>query len=400
MEPEDYDRLLADLRPRPTSEVVGLEAALGRRTAHEVRAPQSVPRVPTSAMDGFALDAAALAAARSGGEVSVVGDIAAGRPYVVLEQGTAVRVMTGAHVPSGAEAVVPVEFTDAQPAGGVPSTIRIADLPADLPSGWNIRRVGEDVGAGTVVLAPGDLITDAGTGLLAMLGIAAVDVTRPLHVGLIVTGDELGAPDAVVADASAQSPAALILNSNLPMLEAAIASAGASAHTRVCGDDPEAFLQVLEELSADTDLVITTGGISQGAYEVVRSALEGAHSTFGRVAMRPGGPQGHGRYRGTPLLHFPGTPAAAHVSFHLFARTLLGAGPLANRWRKAVAAGDDLSGHPRGVSLRPGVFTPNGEVEAMPRSRLHDFARADAIIRVPRAPAAFRPGDVVDILPC
>lgn len=400
MEPEDYDRLLAELAPDLPSEVVTLATAAGRRCAHEVSARHPVPRFPTSAMDGFALDAAALAAARAGEEVSVVGDVPAGHPAPGLEPGTALRVMTGAHVPDSAEAVVPVECTDAEPTGTAPAAIRISDLPQGIGRGWNIRAIGEDTAVGDVILSAGDPITDAGIGTLAMLGIGALDVIRPLEVGLIVTGDELRAGQSVAADEQAANPAGLIHNSNLPMLAAAIRGLGGIAHTRVCDDDPTRFEALLAELAERTDLIITTGGISQGAYEVVRTALEGSHSTFGRVAMKPGGPQGHGRFRGTPLLHFPGTPAAAHLSFHLFARTFFEGRALSQRWRRTVLTGRDLAGHRRGVTLLPGRFTSTGEVEAAGRARLPDFARAEAIIRVPPAPATVRVGDIVEVLCC
>ncbi|WP_309131786.1 molybdopterin molybdotransferase MoeA [Brevibacterium sp.] len=398
MEPEDYDRLLAELASSVHSEVVTLETAAGRRCAHDVSARQPVPRFPTSAMDGFALDATALRAAQAGEDVRVGGDVPAGHPAPGLVPGSALRVMTGAHVPDGAEVVIPVEFTDADPTGEPPATIRVSDLPETAGHGWNIRAIGEDTNVGDLILGAGDRITDAGVGTLAMLGISALDVIRPLEVGLIVTGDELRPEQFVTADEQAENPAALIHNSNLPMLATAVRESGGIAHPRVCDDDPERFSRLLEELAGQVDLIITTGGISQGAYEVVRTALEGSHSTFGRVAMRPGGPQGHGRFHGTPLLHFPGTPAAAYLSFHLFARTFFDGRALAERWRKAVFTGADLIGHRRGVSLLPGRYTSTGEIEAAEWARLRDFARAEAIIRVPAAPGRVQAGDVIEVL--
>nr|WP_232488152.1 molybdopterin-binding protein [Brevibacterium antiquum] len=225
------------------------------------------------------------------------------------------------------------------------------------------------------------------------MGRETVSVLRPLTIGLIVTGDEL-------RTGLTTSVQPFIHNSNLPMLSSAITAAGAIPVDRSCGDDPDAFLQIIDELSGRVDLIITTGGISAGAFEVVRQALSGDHSSFLRLALRPGGPQGYGRCGDVPLLHFPGTPTGAFLSFHLFARSLLEARPLGSRWQKAVYAGPDIIGHNKAVSLLPGRFTTAGDVEALDRSRLRDFAGADVIIRAPRAPGTIRTGDIIAVLDC
>nr|WP_252199692.1 molybdopterin-binding protein [Brevibacterium sp. RIT 803] len=225
------------------------------------------------------------------------------------------------------------------------------------------------------------------------MGRETVSVLRPLTVGLIVTGDEL-------RTGLTTSVHPFINNSNLPMLSSAITAAGAIPVERTCGDDPDAFRQIIDELDACVDLIITTGGISAGAFEVVRQALSGEHSSFLRLALRPGGPQGYGRCGDVPLLHFPGTPTGAFLSFHLFARSLLEARPLGSRWKKGVYAGPDISGHNKAVSLLPGRFTTAGDVDVLDRSRLRDFAGADVIIRAPRAPGTIRTGDIISVLDC
>ncbi|EKU49594.1 MULTISPECIES: molybdopterin molybdotransferase MoeA [Brevibacterium] len=388
MEPEDYSRLIA--RDLPASaETVPLAEAVGRILARDVPAPAPIPGFATSAMDGFALDAPALDRARTGEPVPVAGDIPAGHAPVPIPSGCAVRVMTGAEVPDSAAAVVPVELTDAERTGVVPASITVTGLPDPVVPGWNIRDVGEDTAAGDVVVLGGQRLGAAGIGTLAMLGIEAVDVARPLRVGLVVTGDELqpgeGAPR--------------IPNSNLPMLASALGSHGFTVLPATSSDDPVEFLAVLDDLLPEVDLVITTGGISAGAYEVVRAALEGECSEFLRVGQRPGGPQGHGERAGTPLLHFPGTPAGAYLSFHLFALPLLTGTVLAQRWRRGLYEGPALQGHRRGVSLVPATIAVDGRVVPAARARLRDFAGADAILRVPAAPGGIADGDGVDILP-
>lgn len=393
MEPEEYSRLTISLAPNRTVETIPTVSAIDRRAAEDVIADVPIPAFATSAMDGFALDEPALRSARAGAEVTVTGDIPAGALPVDITPGTAVRVMTGAQVPVTAEVVLPVEFTDAAATGPAPDLIRVSALPQEIHAGWNIRAVGEDTLVGDTVIRGGMTIGSAGVGTLAMLGLETTSVQRSLRVGLIVTGDELR-----TTPADPTQP--FIHNSNLPMLSSAITTAGAVPIERSCGDAPDAFLQIVDELAGFADLIITTGGISAGAFEVVRQALDGDHSTFLRLAQRPGRPQGYGRWGDVPLLHFPGTPVGAFLSFHLFARSVLEARPLTARWKKAVYAGPDTVGHSRALVLLPGRFTAAGEVESLKRSRLRDFSGADVIIRVPRGTGTVRAGDIISVLDC
>ncbi|MDN5806133.1 MAG: molybdopterin molybdotransferase MoeA [Brevibacterium sp.] len=393
MDPEDYCELIISAALSRTVETIPTVSAIGRIASNDVIAGVPIPAFVTSAMDGFALDEMALRRARAGAEVAMSGDVPAGALPVEITPGTAVRVMTGAQVPTTAEVVVPVEFTDAGRTGPAPERIRVSSLPDGLRAGWNIRSVGEDTLIGDTVMRAGETISAAGVGTLAMMGHETISVQRPLRIGLIVTGDELRAD-------LADSGQPFIHNSNLPMLSSAVTKVGASPVERSCGDDPAAFRRILDELADSVDLIITTGGISAGAFEVVRQALGGDHSTFLRLALRPGGPQGYGRCADTPLLHFPGTPTGAFLSFHLFARSLIDARALGSRWKKAVYAGPEIIGHTKAVSLAPGRFNPAGDVEPTDRSRLRDFADADVIIRVPRAPGTMRTGDIIAVLDC
>ena len=393
MEPEEYCRLIISSAPPRTVETIPTATAIDRIAAADVIADAPIPAFATAAMDGFAFDESALDSSRSGAEVALSGDIPAGALPVDIAPSTAVRVMTGAQVPSSAVVVVPVELTDAEATGPAPDRVRVPSLPTGLQSGWNIRAVGEDTQVGDTVIRSGETINSAGVGTLAMMGLENVSVLRPLTIGLIVTGDEL-------RTGLTTSLQPFINNSNLPMLRSAITAAGAIPVERSCGDDPEAFRQIIDELAACVDLIITTGGISAGAFEVVRQALSGDHSSFLRLALRPGGPQGYGRCGDVPLLHFPGTPTGAFLSFHLFARSLLEARPLGSRWKKAVYAGPDIIGHNKAVSLLPGRFTTAGDVDVSDRSRLRDFAGADVIIRAPRAPGTIRTGNIISVLDC
>lgn len=393
MDPEDYSELIADLAPAPRTETVAVPEAIGRTTSADVIAHSPVPSFATSAMDGFALDRSAVQAAREGQPIRVVGDTPAGYAAVPLLTGTAVRVMTGAPVPDGAEAVIPVELTDASPTGDVPQSIRISSLAEDVGPGWNIRGVGEDIAVGDAVIPAGSRLTAAGVGTLAMLGITELEVEAAPRVGIIVTGDEL-------RSSGTEAAGPLILNSNLPMLASALRRLGAEPVEATCGDDPRVLRGILGEMAGTVDLVITTGGISAGAFEVVRQAVEGEHSSFLRLGMRPGSPQGHGRFEGLPLLHLPGTPQGAFVAFHLFASSLLSRRTLRTRWKKGIFAGPEITMHRKAITVRAGSFTDTGEIRAVPRPRLAGFSGADAIVRIARGPGQVSPGQVIDYLEC
>ncbi|MGC2939740.1 MULTISPECIES: molybdopterin molybdotransferase MoeA [unclassified Brevibacterium] len=405
MDPEDYSELIAGSAPVPHTEVVPAKFAAGRTIGTDITAPRSVPAFAASAMDGFALDSQALNAARHGEAIRVVGDTPAGHDRVALQPGCGVRVMTGAPVPTGTEAVIPVELTDALQTGPPPEAIRIDSLPEAVRPGWNIRSVGEDISRGETVMPAGARITSAGVGTLAMLGITEIEATRRPRIGVIVTGDEIRSPDHA-ADTGTEAVGPQIFNSNLPMLAAAVRDLGAEAIEATCSDDPGQLRGVLTALETEADLVVTTGGISAGAFEVVRQTLEPDHSTFRRLGMRPGSPQGFGHYGTLPLLHLPGTPQGAFVAFHLFAGSLLAGKTLRQRWRKGILAGPSLRRHGNAVTFRPGTFTETGEILASDRARLPNFAAAAVIIRIPRTTDSPRgteeltAGTVVDYLDC
>jgi molybdopterin molybdotransferase len=405
LDPEDYCELIAALAPNLHTETTPVRSALGRTRATDISAPRSVPGFAASAMDGFALDGDALNSARDGKSIRVVGDTPAGDPAVTLQTGCAVRVMTGAPVPTDAEAVVPVELTDAQQTGPAPDVIRIDSLPETVPAQWNIRAIGEDMSRGDIVLTAGQRITSAGVGVLAMLGVTEIDVVRRPRIGLIVTGDEIQGTDQT-GESRTEAATAAIFNSNLPMLAAAVRGFGADPVEATCSDDADELRGVLTTMSTEADLVVTTGGISAGAFEVVRQVLEPDHSTFRRLAMRPGSPQGFGFYGTLPLIHLPGTPQGAFVAFHLFVGSLLTGKLLRQRWRKGILAGPDLRPHGNAVTFRPGTFTESGEILPADRAKLPNFATADVIIRIPagtdapRGSAELCAGTAVDYLEC
>jgi molybdopterin molybdotransferase len=291
------------------AEDVPLAEARGRVLAADVVARVSLPSFDNSAMDGYAVRAAEVVGAPV--TLPVAFDIPAGRTDLPpLPPGSVARIMTGAPVPEGADAIVQVELTD----GGTETVL----IQASAEPGAHVRPAAEDVRAGEVVLTAGTVFGPAQIGVAAAVGHATVSVSRRPVVLVLSTGSELVAPGEPLLPGQ-------IYESNGPMLAAAVEEAGGRAELlRFVPDDVDQFLAVLGERAAGVDLVLTSGGVSAGAYEVVKDALAGRGVTFVKVAMQPGGPQGAGRLDGgVPVVTLPGNPVSAQVSFEVFVRPVL-----------------------------------------------------------------------------
>ena len=346
---EEHRRVVAGLiNPRPPVSLP-LADALGLVLADDVVAPLSLPGFDNSAMDGYAVLATDVAAAGQDTPVRlpVAEDIPAGRTDIpTLAAGTAHRIMTGAPLPAGATAVVPVEATD-----GATDTVTIRSAPRE---GQHVRRAGEDVTAGSTVLRAGQVVTPAALGLAAALGLGELTVVPRQRVLVVSTGTELVGPGVPLQPGQ-------IYESNGVMLAAAVRDAGAEvAASPMTGDDVDVFRETLRGHAADADLILTTGGVSAGAYEVVKDALGGSGDVeFVKVAMQPGMPQGAGRLDGVPVVTLPGNPVSALVSFEVFVRPALRAAmgrPDAERPHREAVLTEDLTS-PRGKrQFRRGVL--------------------------------------------
>lgn len=419
---------------------VPLAQALGRVLASDLVAPLDLPPFPNSQMDGYAIavpvsvpgglvpgPAPAKPAAEQPESVDapesttsrfLVGDtIAAGAVPAPLEPGTAAPIMTGAMMPAGANAVVPVEL--AEPSKFVAAGRSVA-LPVP-PAGTFVRERGSDVQRGAVVAAGGTLLNQAHLGLAAALGFTELLVRRRPRVLLLTTGDEVLAPgDPAAADGL---PPGMIFDANEALLRAGLEEAGVEVlHSYVVRDDPAALLRLLEghvgSVQAGSgppepscDMVISAGGISAGAFEVVKQALGNAgpqaEMDFVHVAMQPGGPQGLGTFRGVPFLGLPGNPVSAFVSVELFLRpalsALLGAPALRHR---VVAVLEHGMSSPEGKhQIRRGVYA-GPEFESAPSVRevggssshlLGSLAQANALIQVPAGVTELQAGAKVEV---
>ena len=349
---EEHQRVVAGLIGAREPVEVPITEADGLVLADDVVAPLSLPVFDNSAMDGYAVRAQDVIGAGADPVVTlpVAEDIPAGRTdRLTLAPGTAHRIMTGAPVPAGADAVVPVEATDA----GVPVVrIRSAARP-----GQHIRRAGEDVTAGTTVLRAGTPLSPAALGLLAALGVERVRVVPRPRVLVVSTGSELVAPGVPLQPGQ-------IYESNAVMLAAAVRDAGAEvAGVATCGDDVGQFRAVLDTYAGRADVVLTSGGVSAGADEVVKDAFAGqAGVEFVKVAMQPGMPQGAGTLAdGRAILTLPGNPVSALVSFEVFIRPALRAAmklPHPHRPRRTAALAEALTSPAGRRQFRRGVYDP------------------------------------------
>ncbi|TPG31558.1 molybdopterin molybdotransferase MoeA [Mycolicibacterium hodleri] len=348
---EEHQSVVAALIATREPVTVAIGDALGLVLAADVVAPLSLPGFDNSAMDGYAVVAEDIAEASDDSPVRlpVAEDIFAGRTdSLVLHPGTAHRIMTGAPLPAGATAVIPVEATD-----GATDTVSIM---AGVTPGQHVRRAGEDVTAGTTVLQAGQVLTPAALGLAAALGLGELNVVPRQRVLVMSTGSELVAPGTPLQPGQ-------IYESNAVMLAAAVRDAGADVVTSsMTEDDVAVFRAELETHARDADLIITTGGVSAGAYEVVKDSLA-EEVEFVKVAMQPGMPQGAGVVWETPIITLPGNPVSALVSFEVFIRSPLRAAmglPRPDRPRLTATLLEDLTS-PRGRrQFRRGVLDPSG----------------------------------------
>jgi molybdopterin molybdotransferase len=306
---EHQNRILDSVAPlRPYAQP--LQEALGLPLCEDVTSPVDLPGFDNSAMDGYAVRAEDVAGATENAPVHlpVVGESAAGQTKAyALAGGTALRIMTGAPMPSGADAVVPVEWTDR-------GVAEVAVGRAPQP-GQHVRGTGEDLRVGDPLLDEGKLLGPREIGLLAAVGRAQVQTRPRPRVVVLSTGSELREPGADLGFDS-------VYDSNSFMLASAVRAAGAIAY-RVgpVVDDPEIFADSISDQLVRADAVITSGGVSQGDYDVVKEVLGKLGTVeFCEVAMQPGKPQGFGTVGedATPIFTLPGNPVSSYVSFEVF----------------------------------------------------------------------------------
>ncbi len=310
---EALERILAEITELEEVQVA-LAASQGLVLAQDIVAHDNIPPFANSAMDGFALrsqDSHLLNGQPP--RLSITGSVAAG--YVAehsVTEGTAMRVMTGAPVPPGADTVIQIELTHYD---GPESTW--VEILQEVAPGNNIRPAGEDMRIGQTVIQRGTEIGPWEIGVLATLGYATVSVVRRPRVAILGTGDE-------VIDVDEQLRPGKIRNSNSYMLEAAVRHAGAEANRLGVAQDTVESLREKFREAATYDLILTSGGVSVGDFDLVKDIMtEQGNINFWRINMRPGKPVAFGHIGGVPLLGLPGNPVSSAVTFELFGRPVL-----------------------------------------------------------------------------
>ncbi|GAA2111659.1 molybdopterin molybdotransferase MoeA [Microlunatus panaciterrae] len=372
--------------------------ALDLSLCEDIVSTVNLPGFDNSAMDGYAVQAADVADATPGSPVilPVVGEIAAGKSAShPLSPGTAMKIMTGAPVPAGADAIIPYEDTDRGE-----QDVRIF---APREAGQHIRRRGEDVEADTQVFSAGDRLGPRAIGLLAAIGLDKVLVRPRPRVVVVSTGSELVEPG-LPLDSADQ-----IYDSNSYMLAAAARAAGAQVfRVGLVSDDPEEVKQTISDQQVRADLILTTGGVSQGDFDVVKAVMPEMGATdFAQVAMQPGKPQGFGLIGEdrTPMIMLPGNPVSAFVSFEAFVRPairkLMGTRPYGRTAVRCVAS-HAITSIPGKVQLARGIVTydENGsrQVELAGGHGSHllgDLSRANALVLLAEETELVAAGDEV-----
>ena len=394
---DEYRRGILDGIPVLTPLLLPLSSAHGCVLAADVAAPWPLPSFDNSSMDGYAVLAqdVAPASASTPVELQVIDDVPAGyRSTETVLPGTAVRIMTGAPMPEGADAVVPVERTD----GGT-QTVRVTE---GVEAGAHIRRAAEDVVAGEIVLTAGTLIGARQVAILAAVGSGVVMVHPRPRVAVISTGSELVEPGQPLRHG-------LISDSNSYLLVAACREAGADAY-RVgpIVDDERQFLEAVEDQLHRCDLILTSGGVSMGAYDTVKTVLSAVGTVdFTKVAMNPGMPQGHG-FVGedeVPIITLPGNPVSSYVSFENFVRPAIrrmrGLSDLMRPEVVATCTGPLRSPagkrqFARARFLASGAVAPSGVGQGS--HVMGGLANADALIVIPEDTTQIAAGDRVTVM--
>ncbi|MCP8707247.1 gephyrin-like molybdotransferase Glp [Streptomyces sp. AC04842] len=419
---EHLDDILATVRPLDPIELNLLDAQ-GCVLVEDITVPVSLPPFDNSSMDGYAVRVADVAGASEEypASLEVVGDVAAGAADPLhVGPGQAARIMTGAPLPPGAETVVPVEWTDGGLGEGPVSGMRARSVAPEAAGGQvsvyrpaparaHVRAEGSDVRAGDRVLEAGTVLGPPQISLLAAVGRGTVRVRPRPRVVVLSTGSELVQPDEPLRPGQ-------IYDSNSFALTAAARDAGAIAYrVGAVADDAETLRDTIEDQLVRADLMVTSGGVSVGAYDVVKEALShagdedepGSGVEFRKLAMQPGKPQGFGTVGPdhTPLLALPGNPVSSYVSFELFVRpairTLMGLRDVHRPRVRAELRAEKALTSPKGRRqfLRgryaDGVVTPVGGAGSHLVAAL---ARANALVVVPEDVEDVAPGTEVEVV--
>lgn len=382
-------RILSHFQP-VTTEKVNLIDCADRVLAMDIVAADDLPLFDNSSMDGFALRAtdSSNTAPASPLTLRVVADIPAGStPTISLAADQAARIMTGAHMPDGANAVIPVEDTDFNDRSAGTTPPETVTIVRPVQPGENVRPRGMDVRSGDAILKAGVRLNAQSVGILAMLGFAEVEVYKHPRIALLSSGDEL-------LEVGAPLESGKIRDSNTSMLAVMTQSAYAEViRLGIAKDTPESVTNLLEEaVKQNVDVILTSAGVSVGAFDYVKEVVEANGSlNFWRVNMRPGKPLAFGEYKGIPFIGLPGNPVSAFVGFEVFVRnTLERLGGLSDGSRQTVRVRceDEIVSDGRESYLRAVIREKDGQFVAnltghQGSGNLLSLVQANALLIIP-----------------
>jgi molybdopterin molybdotransferase len=397
---EARERILAKFQTT-TTEILSLIASSGRVLAVDISAAHELPSFDNSSMDGFAIRAEDTNGARL--TLSVVADIPAGvKPNLTLSTGQAARIMTGAQLPEGADAVIPVEDTDfhSREAGTIaPQTV---SFERKVNAGENVRPRGMDLKAGQIVLKKGRTLQPQDLGLLASLGFPNVEVFKRPRVALLSSGNELIEVDQPLEEGK-------IHDSNSYMLAALIESTGAEVLRLGVAKDTRDSVNVLFEkaVAENVDLILSSAGVSVGAFDYIKEVIESqGKMDFWRVNMRPGKPLAFGEYRGINFIGLPGNPVSAFAGFEVFVRDVLhrlGGRSDGSRLRLKVRCEQEIESDGRESYLRATLREEDGVLFAsltghQGSGNLLSLVQADALLIIPAGVKCVPAGQEVEVI--
>ena len=377
---EEARRIVLSVVPQQPQILVGLEQALGCTLARAMHSPCDIPLFDNAAMDGFAVCAADLADLPA--HLVVIEELAAGSvPQRTVASGTCAEIMTGAPLPDGADAVVPVEWTQSSGNGTV-------QMNRAVEPGKHVRRAAKDVCRDQLLFEQGQVVTPPVVAMLAMLGVARVPVRRAPRVAIIATGNEL-------VDVSEVPHRGQVRNVNGPALAAQVRTAGGVPLPPLLARDGLTPLRAATETALEADVLVFSGGVSVGKHDYVKEVLEalGMEKLFWKVRQRPGKPLVFGMLRGKPVFGLPGNPTAAAVCFEQYVRpalaTMLGRKEVLRRLYDAVLDAPVQKKPDRHYFIRGHVFSDDaGGLRVRPAGsqavgRYRAMAQANCIVHLP-----------------
>ena len=388
-------QMLSRILPLSATEHVPLVQGFGRVTADDIISPLNVPGFDNSAMDGYAVRLADLEKQTA---LPMAGKAFAGQPFSgEWPAGTCIRIMTGAPVPAGCDAVVMQEETEQQPEG-----IRFT---APVRAGQNIRRSGEDIRAGAVVFPAGTKLSVAELPVLASLGIAEVAVVRKVRVALFSTGDELQLPGQPLADGQIYDTNRLAVHLMLEQLGCEVVNLG------IIRDDPDQLRQTFIEADKQADVVISSGGVSVGEADYTKTLLEElGEGGCWKLAIKPGKPFAFGKLSNSWFCGLPGNPVSAALTFYQLVQPLLaklsGNSACALPPRLRVRAATRLKKSPGRLDFQRGILQRNADGEAEVTTTGHQgshifssFSQGNCFIVLERDRGNVEPGEWVEVEP-